>query len=342
MHDITGRQPSPCCNTGTPNTGGIFLDWLGCTFLNNGDIRALARELGEPLDDKRKWGTGKLGYTEVWSFFGGWIAQNLDRPDMGIHLELPAIALDQLRLETKKADVAIISWFANKGAKFTRLDVAFDIFSKDILDLADISTAIQQGLCVSRWRTAREFATYSLKDGTPVGGSDLGGFTFGSRSSRAYLRIYNKRQERIAKTGECERDYWVRVEMEYKGDNAIAVSEMTMRNSSLDWFGANLRYYLDIKEPGQTDENRSRWETASWWVSLTAMVKTRLPLLRKVVQNVVIASKRWIKEQVAPTLAFLLEWEGGDISWLSEVMQDGISRLSPRHQRVLENQLGEA
>jgi DNA relaxase NicK len=225
------------------------------------------------------------------------------------------------------------------GAKFTRLDVAFDVFSKDILDLDDISKAIKDGLCVSKWRTAREFSTFNLKDGTPVGGDGLGGFTFGSRSSRAYLRIYNKRQERLTKAGECEHSYWIRVEMEYKSDNAIAVGKMTMHNKSLDWFGENLRYYLDIKASGQTDENRSRWTSVTWWVELTAMVKTRLPLARKIVQDVVIASKRWIKEQVAPTLAFLLKWDGGDILWISEIMQDGLTRLSAKQQRALSNQL---
>lgn len=338
MHAVIVGSLPPCCNTGALNTSGIFLDWLACTFLNNNDIKALAIELGEPLCDEDKWGTGRLGYTEVWSIFGGWIAQNPDRIDMGVHLELPAKALDQLRLETKKTDTAIVTWLVDMGAKFTRLDVAFDVFSKNILDLDNISKAIKDGLCVSKWRTARAFSTYDLKDGTPIGGDGLGGFTFGSRSSRAYLRIYNKRQERITKVGECEHSYWARVEMEYKGENAVAVGKMTMHNNSLDWFGANLRYYLDIKEPGQTDENRSRWETATWWVALTASVKTRLPLLRKVVQDVVIASKRWIKEQVAPTLAFLLKWDGGDIRWISEIMQDGIARLSPKHRRVLDNQ----
>jgi phage replication initiation protein len=339
MHTIAAGTLPPYGNTGAENTEGIFLDWIACTFLNNSDIKALASELGESLDDKAKWNVGRLGYTDVWPIFGGWIAQNLDRPDMGIHLELPGKALEQVRLETKKTDAAIVSWLDDKGAKFTRLDVAFDVYSQDVLDLDDVSKAIKDGLCVSRWKTAKEFSTYELKTGQAIGGDGLGGFTFGSRSSRSYLRMYNKRQERLTKTGECERKYWIRVEMEYKGENAIAVAKTTINNASLDWFGGNLRYYLDIKEAGQTDANRSRWASADWWVSLTATVKTRLPLARKIVQDVVIASKRWVKKQVAPTLAFLLKWDGGDIRWLSEIMQDALSRLSAKHQRVLNNQM---
>lgn len=339
MHVVTNNQPSPCSITGTPNTSGIFLDWLSCTFLQEFDIKALAIALGEQLDDKNKWNTGRLGYTEIWPIFTGWIGQNKDRPDMGIHLELSATALGQMRLETQKTDVQLVEWLDGMGAKFTRLDVTFDVYSRDVLDLDDISTAIKDGLCVSRWKTAKEFSTYALKDGQAIGGDSLGGFTFGARSSRAYLRMYNKRQERLTKTGECERKYWIRVEMEYKGENAIAVAKTTINNASLDWFGSNLRYYLDIKEAGQTDQNRSRWTSAVWWIELTATIKTRLPLLRKIVQDVVIASKRWIKEQVAPTLAFLLQFDGGDIRWISEVMQDGLSRLSAKHQRTLNNQL---
>ena len=337
MHTLTGTAASPLRNTGMQNTSGVFLDWLACTFLERFDIHVLARELGASLTGDAKWTKGAMGYTDVWSVFGGWIGINPQRPDMGIHFNLSAKALDQFRLATHKTDASIVNWLCALGAKFTRLDVAFDIYDKAMLDLEDIRDAINGGLCVSKWKKATTYDTRKLSDGTSIGGSDCGGFTFGSRSSQSYLRIYDKRQERLTKVGECERTYWVRIELEYKSKNAIAVSKLIVENASLDWFGANLRYYLDIKAPGQTDKNRSRWEAAGWWVTLTAAVKTRLPVVRKIVQDAIISAKRWIMHQVAPTLAFLLEIDGGDVQWIRDTMLNGKQKMSTKHKRVLAN-----
>jgi phage replication initiation protein len=308
---------------------------LACTFLDGDTIEDIALELGTRLEDSGKWRTGAQGYTDVWTVYGGWIGVNPDRPDMGVHLVLSGRALDQFRLETKKSDVDIILWFVGLGARFTRIDVAFDVYTKDVLDMEWLETSVKSGLCVSRWKTAKAYATYQLRDGQPVGGVACGGFTFGSRTSNAYLRVYDKRQERLSKTGECDKTHWIRLEMEYKKENAQAIVKLIQDDRSLNWLGANLRYYLDIKEGGQTDKNRSRWATAEWWVRLTSEIKTRLPVVKKVVQDVILSTKNWIKKQVAPSIAFIVQCDFGDVGWLYEVMGDGKARMSARHKRVL-------
>lgn len=338
MHSVTDNRVPPAGHTGAQNTNGAFIDWLSCTFLDGDKAGTIAKELGQVLDDSTRWNTGAMGYTDVWSIFGGWIGENPDRPDMGVHLELPGRAMDTIRLQTRKTDVELVVWFVGLGAQFTRVDVAYDVFEQDKLDLAQIKQAIKDNLCVSRWRNAKEYATYRLNGGGYVGGCECGGFTFGSRSSRAYLRMYDKRQERLQKIGECDKPYWVRLEMEYKKENAQAVARMIQDTKGLDWYGANLRYYLDIKEPGQTDTNRSRLKTAAWWIELTDSIKTRLPLLKKVVQDAVLAAKRWIRDQVAPTLAFLTTYDGGDTAWLRDTMMDGQGRMSNKYIHILKAQ----
>lgn len=84
---------------------------------------------------------------------------------------------------------------------------------------------------------------------------------------------------------------------------------------------------LDFKTVGE-DSNKSRWETAEWWLNfLDQASKSRIFISRNLqsIETVV----DWLSHQVAPSL-FVLQTVYGDAS-LFEMAKSGASRLKQKH-----------
>jgi hypothetical protein len=130
---------------------------------------------------------------------------------------------------------------------------------------------------------------------------------FGSRQSESFLRIYNKQAEQVDK-GEEDPGHWIRVELELKGDRSHLVALRYLEDGVTAIIGL-IRNQIDFKQIS-SDINPSRWPTAPWWGAFLDWAdKTKLCAPRE--KPTIDRTKKWLFNQVAPSLAFTVEYEGG-------------------------------
>ena len=265
----------------------------------------------------------------------GWA---VDRPEMGVHCSLGGQALAVLAgLDDRWKDVpAVLACLRDQlGGKITRLDLAWDD-KTGVLDLDRMETEVRAGNFTSRWKGGYRRWGWGNQAGETL--------YFGSRSSDAMLRAYDKRQERIAKEdfdAVDGLDHWVRVELQLRRDRAEAAAALFQdvkerpRRVFAELAGV-LRGYLEFKTPSPTDSNRRRWEPAGWWLDFLGHVeKARLAV--EVIVKTIHDVMGWLADAVAPSLALVDAALGADRarSFLEEQTVNGRARWGPRHRAIL-------
>jgi DNA relaxase NicK len=139
-----------------------------------------------------------MGYTDGARLPGqGLLLWNDDRPEMGIHVELPSKCIKLLNVDA----VQLCGWVALREGKATRVDVAIDT---DSVHMATIVQAQESGDLVSRAQDRR--LIYNYRDGSQT-------LYVGSPKSRRLVRFYDKALEQESKTGEVYDGVWTRCEV---------------------------------------------------------------------------------------------------------------------------------
>lgn len=162
----------------------------------------------------------------------------------------------------------------------TRLDIATDDFS-GLLDVDRIANCVRRDEVASRFqsRETREGKTdvYQVAETSIIDrfyrrirGASV---NFGSRSSRSYCRIYDKKAEQIQrnysdkkKVRDLEKiPHWVRMEFEFKDETSMKMVNAFCDEDDFSRFYAGyvnsmLRFY------DRDDTNVSRCTTKQWWL----------------------------------------------------------------------------
>ena len=193
------------------------------------------------------------GYTRAVTTDDGlqWMC-NPDRPDMGCSVLLDGDTCQKLRADARFATIA--RWLAERpGARCSRIDLAFDVFDREPLDLAHAS--VRAGAFVSRaGRKSYQF----------VEGGD-GSLTvyMGKRSSESFLRIYDKAKEQKL-PGE-----WTRFELECKGNRAHPTLLLWLDGVTPRAIIADFVKFVDERSESVTNNrNMRRLEASYWWTRL--------------------------------------------------------------------------
>lgn len=245
-----------------------------------------------------------------------------DRLDMGVHVVIPASGIAEMGVSFE----AICRDLHYVGLVASRFDFAADDFD-GLLDM-DVIRAKADGKkeVVSRAKHVRELRDLAGGSGETI--------YFGDRESEMFVRVYDKRQERLDKGEKCEREHWIRVEPELKGARAHAAFLYVVTHPE-GWHEAAcgwLRSHLDFKEPGE-DEQKSRWETSSWWLAFLAnAAKLRLAIGEQV--KTVERVRRWVKKQVTPSLLVLGKTIGYE-ELFSDILE-AASRLSIEQEHMID------
>ena len=310
------RQP-PSGNTGVTDTCSV--DWISATL--PGDFSSSLQVVSDLFGAVTPLDYGFRGYSRSGVVLcTGRVAWSPARPDMGVHVDLPSSALSELHRVTSDL-VGLLRCMCDLGFSFTRLDVAADDLD-GILDLGEIRDCIERGDYTSRWHTATRM--YNLRGA----GSTI---YLGAPSSDSMLRIYDKAAER-GTTGP-----WVRVEFQARRRVAHALV-LGLVERGLSAALAIVRSYVDFKV-GSGDSNVSRRRTALWWVRFLrglAALRLRLPSITRTLDGV----RRWLTDQVAPSLALVVEADGGVLDWLIDLVDGGKRRLTPVHFALLPQGVG--
>lgn len=297
------------------------IDWLAGTITKR-KIGDVLQELKSILGEMSALEHGSYGYeSSALVLKSGRVYWHYGHPEMGVFVSLPSSALDNLDCSIE----ALVSDLNSLGMTFKRVDFAWDD-TTGLLDMKVIGSAIERGQFVTRWK--RDNWNYQ-KNGK--GGQT---WSFGSRSSDSYLRIYDKAAEQNAK-GKTFFGHWVRVELELKDERANAAITEILANRS-GWrqkAGGWLLGLIDFKVPGQ-DSNRSRWQTASWWSAFLNFAQKARIFVSRWIPNAE-DLREWIEKQVTPSLFVLLEV----IGWqnLLRMIGEASERLKEKHLRMIDN-----
>jgi hypothetical protein len=307
------------------------VDWLSFTAPDGTD---LAEVLPGVVPDWSECERGGLGYSRSWAF-GKARAFSEGRPGMGVHVSLGSQALAEVAgLPGGLSPVDLASAVLARGWSVSRVDLAVDDRSGEV-PMDRIADQLKAGLYTSRLRSV-PCRSASLG---PVKDKDL--ISIGSRTSDSYLRIYDKRLERLAR-GVAAVDLpasWVRFEWEFKGAAAGALAVL-LAAGDMGAVREVLMGYLAFRDAGE-DSNRSRWAVSAWWRELLGTALRRpLGIAKKVAT---LADLRaWLHRQVAPALACLVGAEGGSVDSVYALLRSGSDRLRDRHRRLIAEGLAAA
>jgi phage replication initiation protein len=303
---IRGAQNTGASKKGHFLSRGLVLDWLSVTFPTDtaAQQQSILSMLGNtfPLESTPY---GGRGYTYGASFLvSGRVLWNPERLEMGVHLQMSAKVLAAaVELIPGFDPVVVLRNFVEAfGAKPTRIDLALDT-DQDIIDKA--ISHFERGHVVTR---AKGFKLESHKKFTPKGVKPAEmsgrGVYLGSRRSDTYVRVYDKGLEQGVD------EAWYRVEFEYKRDNAEAIGALVLAGDFEAILGVMLSH-LDFKKSDPVDGNRSRWETAKWWLALLQdAVKHKLCAGSNAIPTIEQIGA-WLEKQVGPALTLYLDYLAG-------------------------------
>ena len=148
---------------------------------------------------------------------------------------------------------------SERGCNVTRLDLAFDDFT-GLIDIRQMADQAEQHHYTAR--SQRRTITLDCPDGD----LDHDGISVchGSRSSRIFIRCYDKRCER----GRYELPHWIRLEIQFRAEDAQGVSRALLSDSIGHVFSGVLANYLTYRDEVPSDSNRRRWPISEWWDAL--------------------------------------------------------------------------
>lgn len=309
----------PYSNTGAQNTERrdkeVLIDWLSFTIPDDSvqDIKELTQFLCLPYDEcvDRNGGHGylkRLIYGNIHLYYEG-------SPGMGYHVSFTGKGCREYESIINGDWLFLFKKVLEGGGHFTRIDSAIDDYAQ-ALDLNLIQEKVNHRHLVSRFKTTR---TILSKDLVNEGSTGLT-IIFGSRSSNAVVRMYDKGIEQGVDFN------WIRCELELKHELANEFISKLHEGWELGKAtAAVLKNYINFKDPS-SDTNKSRWLTSCFWDEFLDGV-SRLALTVKVAERTIEKTKEWLERQVAVALARVVEHDGGDLEFIDYLIDSGHKRL---------------
>jgi len=241
------------------------------------------------------------------------LAWNDAHERMGVHLQVSGKGLSYIEALGISVPQFTEELIARFQAKFSRLDVALTtdgVHVRDVLQLA--ATDNYRG---------------NVKNVSYHGSLTNEGMTvyFGSRESETFMRVYNKAAE------QKQDGVLTRFEWEFKGHKANALAPYVASSNFEKIIGICRNFIQFINR--NDDSNITRCSEVGWWRDLMKYDRHKLAV-NTIVSDVVTKTYSWIKTQVAPTLAALIECD-----MLSETLQTVLAekhRFKDKHHALMQ------
>lgn len=174
----------------------------------------------------------------------------------GVCVEMSGSGCRAFETYTNSDIGALIERIKAYGYHVSRLDIAYDDFS-GVIDLETMANQARNFWFTSRLQRCAILSESKISE-TEIAGLTVG---HGSKSSRIYIRCYDKRYERSAID---ELEHWVRFEIQLRDENAMGFINFSAPLGAK--FSGVISNYLNYREQG-IDENKRRWKLSPWWVS---------------------------------------------------------------------------
>lgn len=326
----------------------VIIDWLEFTVLNMSltdalDIINLDWDQFSPLDK------GRFGYNNQIKWSDGNIfimfSSSDEKPNAetkinmksGIHVVISGQGCRQYSVHHDL--IALINRLSMlPKVNFSRIDLAIDDYSSQIVSYDKINKAAKKGYFTSRWSKWDELTSRQTSTNAYLGRT----MYFGSQSSDLFCRIYDKSLERKAKSAETSiPPRWTRLELVYRKERALKLAENIIQGLPIGRaLRGTLKQYIRFLIPSPTDKNKSRWKSARWWITLLEDVE-KLQLTIKKEPKTIEEMTSWIDQQIAPTMAAILKAQEGDLAWLRSILIKGSKRLSQKHKDAINHYIKE-
>lgn len=328
----------------------VSIDWLSFTIKYVDTVSEVIDMLGFDEVLFREMPKGSNGYKRHKKMLGHNISVLYDGNDgMGIHVDVSGsdiyTLLSSFR-ETLVVDtpfgVAYDMWqettlqcllrtITGLG-QITRLDLAIDDLGGNYYSLQEVLALLKNGNYVSRFRRNRSLEE---RENTDVIGQTI---YFGSPQSEIMLRIYDKKMEQnknLSPDSENYIDYeWIRWELQLRNDRAMECARILLNGVPLGSVSIGiLSYYVRFIK--NDDSNKSRCSMEDKWKQFLSDVE-QLRICASPRARTIDDKKRWLKEQVAPSLAIVLMKEQGDMTFIYDLIRNGEFRISERDKSLLQ------
>ncbi|NMB32723.1 MAG: replication initiation factor domain-containing protein [Clostridium sp.] len=308
------------------NTGlTCIIDWLQFTIRGLTYERVILQVLKHDPAEYLPLPKGRYGYKS--QYINGHISVLTDgTEEMGIHVILTGKGCREYESTGKLLEL-MDRIMVNDGV-CTRIDLAVDDKTGDLIKFNEMIRSANSGYVISKWKTSMEIIKRELKDGNIIGHT----LSIGSRSSKMYLRIYDKAMEQNQDLA----DKWYRMELEIKDDRAEVLQNILLFETGVGRvISGILNQYIRFVKPGN-DKNKSRWEAEKWWTDLVDSMD-KLTLTKRPEDKSIEEIRDWVNKQIGPTLAMLMLYDEGDLEGLFKIINSGKHRLKQRHLRILQN-----
>lgn len=349
------REPEkpPFCNTGVKNVvspigsptssecpNECLADYLSVSFRGSNALDRACHAFGPGLS-WHELGRGGYGYTScrrrghVSVYYGGDKALTQTGEETCFvqvsgqgcrQLEAEGVIGGDLLLDHPNLSPwqAFFSELLEDGAVFKRLDFAID----------DTEGALDLDLIESYWNNGDVSTHVEILDPRkPTNRQGVAtGHTlyFGSRQSLMFVRIYNKKLERLNAGDDVPFEHWVRFEIELKAEKAHKLAEVFVQYG-MGVIPSVIRGFMDFKDPD--DHNKSdnyRRKSAPWWDKwLDGVSRLRLQVAPKIRSLTKLAE--WFEHQMSASLHVLAHAPGYGRQYLERIIKTGGERLSKAH-----------
>ena len=335
---VATRNAEPRLRTGTtealPTSDGwrCGVHWFRCVLPSSYGVRNWLRHFLGPFVEREsghmKW------YARSWLALDGHaVIATEHHNERDLPLEERTLLLDVTGsgcdLLAGKLPLLMHKCF-ELGGKASRADFFLDD-TVGLLTRERLEAALESGLVVTRWRqgTSRVLYGFGKSQGTT-------GYmaTFGSRSSDAYIRCYDKRSEQETRGVDVAERHWYRLEVEAKGALADELAKAWLLRGSVAVVEQVNRRIRFVAESG-SDSNRWRWPMADWWRRFVRVVGRGASLQRELPLPSLERGVAWLRRCAAPWLSTLMQARGGDLAELLALVRSGDARLKSKHRMAL-------
>ena len=232
----------------------------------------------------------------------------------------------------------------NNGT-FTRIDLALDIFDNTSPSVAKLQDYVKRGQLSTRSHTFKEINSGQILNGK------LKGFTLYIGATPQMLRIYDKKQEQIANTGEVTHaKQWVRWELELTDKKAMEVAHLMTSATPLNIIIKGIlaaHYSFKTQPKGKKDfHNKARWANMKWWNHFIENIPL-MPLKVAKEKPTMKKTAKWLNHGVSKALAMqhqaLIDAYGAEYAndYIKQLLENGKSKFSEKDAYIIEQRVSE-
>lgn len=278
----------------------IGMHWLEFTIHDRG-VEATIEELNFYRDNElRLTESSMYGYITMHAGSGGLIILS-DYRYTHHHVIVPGRWLS----EVGEAALALLSWVLENNGKVTRIDLACDD-SEESPNPEQLRSWCNEGQLVTRYRRRNSLENHG--DGSVTN-------YFGSMRSDRYIRVYDKTKETKGNIKATRWEIVLRKEYAQQCANLILDTNLNVA------FLGTLRSLVDFRKP-TSEDRESRRPQLEWYRNmLQGVMKAEYTRYEPV--NSIERMDHWLQKQVSRTLATVVEYKGGDLDYVIDLIYEG-------------------